>query len=417
MTNVEVVTFGCRLNTFESEIIKSHAKENSLDNTIIFNTCAVTSEAERQARQAIRKAKLENPNIKIIVTGCSAQINPQKYSDMPEVDQVLGNVEKMQVESYSNTSPVVISDIMQATQTAHHLIAGFEEKSRGFIEIQNGCNHRCTFCTIPYGRGNNRSVPIAEIVNRIRTLIENGCQEIIFTGVDITGYGEDLPGSPTLGQMTRRVLNQVPELQRLRLSSLDPAEVDEDIFKLLAEEPRLMPHIHISLQSGDDMILKRMKRRHLSQDVRFFCHHVRSLRPDVVFGADVIAGFPTETDEMHSNTIKLLEECDITYLHVFPYSAREYTPAAKMPQVSGDIIKKRAKELRQLAYMAQEKFLRSKVGCEVAVLTERNNTGRCPHFTSIKFLEPVTEGQIVQAVISGFENGTLVGRILRRKAA
>ncbi|MGN6670414.1 MAG: tRNA (N(6)-L-threonylcarbamoyladenosine(37)-C(2))-methylthiotransferase MtaB, partial [Candidatus Nucleicultricaceae bacterium] len=323
----EIITFGCRLNTYESEVMRNHAKSQGLEHAIIINTCAVTGEAERQARQAIRKAKRENPDAYLIVTGCSVQINPAQYASMSEVDRVLGNAEKMKAESFAPTLPdkIHVTDIMSIRETAAHMISGFENRARAFIEIQNGCNHRCTFCTIPFGRGNNRSVPIGEIVNQIKLLVDEGCQEIVFTGVDITDYGKDLPATPSLGSMTRRILNLVPDLKRLRLSSIDPSEVDEELFDLMVGEPRLMPHFHISAQAGDNMILKRMKRRHLREDMIQFCEKIRQKRSDVVFGADLIAGFPTETDEMFQNSLALVQECNITYLHVFPYSIRAGT--------------------------------------------------------------------------------------------
>jgi threonylcarbamoyladenosine tRNA methylthiotransferase MtaB len=384
----KLITFGCRLNTYESEVMRAHAQAGGLENTIIINTCAVTNEAERQARQAIRKAKRENPEAFIIVTGCSVQVNPQTYADMPEVDRILGNHEKMLAQSFSPDLPtrLHVNDIMDIKETAHHLISGFENKGRAFIQIQNGCNHRCTFCIIPYGRGNNRSVPIAEISNQVKTLVEKGFQEIVFTGVDITDYGGDLPGKPSLGQMARRVLKQNPGLSRLRLSSLDPVEVDEEVFQLLKEEPRLMPHLHISLQAGDNMILKRMKRRHLRDDVIKFCEKARTQRPDVVFGADIIAGFPTETDAMFNNSVKIVEECDITYLHVFPYSAKKGTPASRMPQVAQAIIKERAAQLRHLGQMQLAKFLKTRIGKTETLLLENDLKGHTDHYAPAELI-------------------------------
>lgn len=411
-----VITFGCRLNSYESQVIRQHALAQGITNTIIFNTCTVTNEAERQSRQAIRKARREHPNAQIIVTGCSAQVNAEMYAAMPEVDRVMGNLEKMQVESYAiaNHPKVVVSDIMEVKETAHHLISGFESRVRAFVEIQNGCDHRCTFCKIPYARGNNRSVPIGEIAKQVRILVENGCREVVFTGVDITGYGNDLPGQPTLGQMTRRVLAQVPELPRLRLSSIDPAEVDDDVWRLIAEEPRLMPHLHISLQAGDDMILKRMKRRHLRADVIKFCQRARQLRPEIVFGADIIAGFPTETKIMHQNSLRIVEECDLTYLHVFPYSAREGTPAVRMPQVPKDIIKQRAASLRQLGKQALNKFMRNKIGKTAQVLIEKNDQGRSEQYVPVhvtQFSSSCNDiGNIVEVHITDVAEKTLIGK-------
>ena len=419
----QVVTFGCRLNIYESEIIKSHLATNGLDDAIVFNTCAVTNEAERQARQSIRKIKRENPNAKIIVTGCSAQINPQMYADMPEVDRVLGNKEKMLADSYDpkDERSMVVSDIMQLKESAHHLISGFESKVRAFIEIQNGCDHRCTFCTIPFGRGNNRSIPVAQIVNQVQALVDSGSKEIIFTGVDITGYGGDLPGKPTLGQMLRRVFTQVPDLPRLRLSSLDPAELDEDVYRLIADEPRLMPHFHISLQSGDNMILKRMKRRHLRDDIIVFCKSVRELRPDAIFGADIIAGFPTETDEMHQNSMKILRECDIAIVHAFPFSPRKSTPASRMPQVPTSIVKARAAQLRAIGEENYQKFLTSWVGKTVSVLLQRDGEAYSTHYAPVFVPElansPDLIGEIFDIYITGKTDKNLIGQLKLKQVA
>jgi threonylcarbamoyladenosine tRNA methylthiotransferase MtaB len=385
-----IVTFGCRLNSYESEVIKDLAQKAGLNNAIVVNTCAVTSEAERQARQAIRKMRRENPDAQIIVTGCGAQINPKQYSDMPEVTRVIGNEEKLKLESYLQNPDhlrVSVNDIMSIKETAGHLIAGFEGKSRAFVQIQNGCNHRCTFCTIPFGRGNSRSVAVGEITTQVRKLMESGYQEIVLTGVDITDYGADLPGSPTLGQMIRRLLALVPELKRLRLSSLDPVEIDPDLWRLIAEEPRLMPHLHISLQAGDDMILKRMKRRHLRKDVIDFCKQARDYRPDVAFGADLIAGFPTETEEMFLNGYQIIEECDLTYLHVFPYSSRPGTPASRMPQLAKSLIKERASLLRQAGDQALSRFFDIWLGKTTEILIESVSAqeihGKTNHFAPV----------------------------------
>ena len=385
----QVITFGCRLNHYESEVMRDHARAQGLENAIIVNTCAVTNEAERQGRQSIRRLRRDHPEATIIVTGCSAQINPQQYADMIEVDRVLGNHEKMQRDSFAPhlTQSVQVADIMTVKETAHHLIAGFENQVRAFIEIQNGCDHRCTFCKIPYGRGNNRSVPMGEIVTRIHALMTQGCQEIVFTGVDITGYGTDLPGTPTLGQMTRRILNLIPDLKRLRLSSIDPVEIDPDLFDLMVSNSRLMPHFHLSLQAGDDMILKRMKRRHLRADAIDLCTRIRKLRPDAVFGADLIVGFPTETEEMFENTLNIVKECDLTYLHVFPYSARQGTPAARMPQVFKSVIKERAQRLRDLGKQQLKAHLQSCLGHTRSVLVERDGKGHTEHFTPVKFMD------------------------------
>jgi len=346
----QIVTFGCRLNIYESEVMRGHAAKAGLEDAIIFNTCAVTKEAERQARKAIRKARRDNPEARIIVTGCSAQVSPDMYAEMGEVDQIIGNDLKLQESAWGldESQKVHVNDIMTVRETAGHLVEGFEGHSRAFLQVQNGCDHRCTFCIIPYGRGNSRSVPIGVIVDQARALVEQGYKEIVLTGVDVTSYGPDLPGSPTLGQMIRRLLALVPELPRVRLSSLDPVEIDDDLWRLIAEEPRLMPHLHLSLQAGDDMILKRMKRRHLRQDVLDVVKRARGYRPDMGFGADIIAGFPTETDEMFENTRRIIEECELPFLHIFPYSEREGTPAAKMPQVYPPLRKERAARLRFL---------------------------------------------------------------------
>jgi len=383
----EIITFGCRLNSYESEVMRGHATAAGMNNAIIINTCAVTNEAERQARQAIRKARREHPDAKIIVTGCAAQTNPDQFTEMEEVDQILGNMEKLEATSFGleQTERVQVNDIMSATETASHLLEGFEGRARAFLQIQNGCNHRCTFCIIPYGRGNSRSVPLGAIVEQARSLTQNGYREFVLTGVDITAYGEDLPGTPTLGQMCRRLLAAVPEIERLRLSSLDPVEVDDDLWRLIENEDRLMPHLHISLQAGDDMVLKRMKRRHLRDDVYKFVEKARSLRPGVVFGADIIAGFPTETDEMAENSRLLLEECDITYAHVFPYSERPGTPAAKMPQVPGNIRKARAAGLRAVGDANLRRHLEEQVDKELAVLVENEKTGRTEHYAPVQF--------------------------------
>lgn len=416
----QVITFGCRLNTYESEVIKTLATEAGVVDAYIINTCAVTSEAERQARQTIRKLKRENPGAKIIVTGCASQIDPGKYGKMQEVSRVIGNDEKMKPASYlkhDNQERILVNDIMLIKETASHLISGFEGKARAFVQVQNGCDHRCTFCTIPYGRGNSRSIPIGEIVAQVRTLTENGYPEIVFTGVDITAYGADLPGQPSLGQMIRRVLALVPGLKRLRLSSLDPVEMDEDLWLQIGNEPRLLPHLHMSLQAGDNMILKRMKRRHLREDAIAFCQKARELRPDVVFGVDLIAGFPTETEEMFKNTLAIVEECDLTFLHVFPYSPRPGTPASRMPQVRKAIIKERATRLRQAGEQALQRLLTKQLGTEVTLLVESVNDGRIlgktDHFIpiSIQSTNSVTVGSVITALVVRIAQDQLVGEI------
>lgn len=403
-----MITFGCRLNTYESEVMRGHAKAAGLDDAIIVNTCAVTSEAEKQARQAIRRARRENPDAKIIVTGCSAQVSPDTYRDMAEVDKVIGNDDKLKAETWSApaTEKVVVNDIMSVTETASHMVSGFEGRARAFVQVQNGCNHRCTFCIIPYGRGNSRSVPMGEISAQIGKLVEAGYKEIAFTGVDITDYGLDLPGEPTLGQMIRRVLALHPDLPRLRLSSLDPVEMDEDLWRLIEEEPRLMPHLHISLQAGDDMVLKRMKRRHLRHHVVEMCERARKLRPDVTFGADIIAGFPTETDEMFDNTLRLVSECDLTYLHVFPYSERPGTPAARMPTVEKKIRVERAKALREAGKKQHDMMLESCINQEAVIVVEKNNFGRTERYVPVKVDtdKELTQGELVRVKMTAFEN-------------
>jgi threonylcarbamoyladenosine tRNA methylthiotransferase MtaB len=414
---VDILTFGCRLNAYESEVMRGHARAAGLTDAIIVNTCAVTAEAERQARQAIRRARRDRPDAEIIVTGCAAQIDPAGFAAMPEVSRILGNVEKLQAESWGGVhalnlgARVSVNDIMSVTETASHLTAGFDGKARAFIQVQNGCDHRCTFCIIPYGRGPARSVPMGAIVAETRALVAAGFREIVMTGVDLTSYGPDLPGQPTLGQMIRRLLAAVPKLERLRLSSIDPVEIDDDLWRLIAEEPRLMPHLHLSIQAGDDIVLKRMKRRHLRADVQTTCERARSLRPDIVFGADLIAGFPTETEEMHRNTLNLLDECGLTWLHIFPYSARKGTPAARMPQVPMERRKARAAELRAAGDRRLELFLSSQVGREIAALVEKPGEGRSEHYAPVHLADdsaPV--GSVVRALVTGVEGGALAAQ-------
>ncbi len=407
----QLVTFGCRLNTYESEVMRTHAQEAGIEDAIIFNTCAVTKEAERQARQAIRKARRENPAAKIIVTGCASQIDPQTYAQMPEIDQIIGNDLKLKAETWGvrHNDRVLVNDIMSVKETASHLIEGFEDRSRAFLQVQNGCDHRCTFCIIPYGRGNSRSVPIGVIAEQVRTLVGQGCNEIVFTGVDVTSYGPDLPGSPTFGQMIRRVLALVPELKRLRLSSLDPVEIDEDLWCLIAEEPRLMPHLHLSVQSGNDLILKRMKRRHLRQDIIDLCSKARNLRPNIEFGADIITGFPTETEEMFQNTLDIVEKCDLTYLHVFPYSEREGTPAAKMPPVDPAVRKERAKRLRDLGDKQLQKLLKRHVNKTVDIIVEKENFGRSESFVPVIVEQDLQAGQLARVELTAINGDKLVG--------
>jgi len=415
-----ILTFGCRLNAFESEVMRDHARAAGLKDVVIVNTCAVTAEAERQARQAIRRARRENPDAPIIVTGCAAQIDPAAYAAMPEVSRVLGNEEKLRAESFlpGANAAIAVDDIMTVRETAPHLVEGFEGRARAFVQIQQGCDHRCTFCIIPFGRGNNRSAPLGTIVDQTRRLVEAGYREVVLTGVDITGYGADLPGQPSLGQMARRLLAQVPDLPRLRLTSVDCVEVadDEDLMRLIAEEERLMPHLHLSLQAGDDMILKRMKRRHSRNDAIEFCRRAQRLRPGIAFGADLIAGFPTESDEMFQRSLDLIEECDLAWLHVFPYSAREGTPAARMPQVAKAVRKERAAQLRAAGDQAAQRFLDAQTGREATVLVERDDSGYSEHFAPVQLTAPTPEGSLVKARIERREGMKLIAEAVRRAA-
>ncbi|HYM32922.1 MAG TPA: tRNA (N(6)-L-threonylcarbamoyladenosine(37)-C(2))-methylthiotransferase MtaB [Candidatus Cybelea sp.] len=420
MSGVEIITFGCRLNAYESEVMRANAGVSGLDNAVIVNTCAVTAEAERQARQAIRRARRERPDARIIVTGCAAQIDPQGYAALPEVDQVLGNAEKLRAAAFSpgrDERRIVVDDIMRLKESAGHFIEGFDGRARAFLQVQQGCEHRCTFCIIPYGRGNSRSVPLGLIVEQARKLAASGVPEIVLTGVDITSYGADLPGRPSLGETVRRLLALVPEIRRLRLSSIDPAEADAALFRLIAEEPRLMPHLHLSLQSGDDMILKRMKRRHSRAGAVEFCNRVRRLRPDVAFGADLIAGFPTEDEAMFANTLSLVDECDLAMLHVFPYSARRGTPAARMPQVPVALRKERARRLREAGTAALDRFLATRVGTTAEVVVEDGRMGRSEHYAAVELDRPAPQGAVASARIDAFRNGRLVGRLIGRPAA
>jgi len=407
----EVVTFGCRLNAYESEVMRDHARAAGWSDTIIVNTCAVTKEAERQVRQTIRKLRRDRPEARIVVTGCAAQIDPGKYAAMAEVDQVLGNAEKMKADSYipapEDQPRILVTDIMELRETAEHLISGFEGRARAFVEVQQGCDHRCTFCIIPFGRGPNRSTPMGRIVDQVKALAASGFGEVVLTGVDITSYGPDLPGQPSLGQMVRRLLALVPELPRLRLSSLDPMGVDEDLLQVIAEEPRLMPHFHLSIQAGDDMILKRMKRRHLRDDVLHLAERLRAIRPDLALGADIIAGFPTETEEMFAQSLAIVEEAGLSHLHVFPYSSRPETPAAKMPQLAGPVVKERAARLRAKGEAAMAAFLASRVGKTASVLVEKDGFGHCEHYLPVRLDQPCQEGQIVAARIVAVDKNEL----------
>jgi threonylcarbamoyladenosine tRNA methylthiotransferase MtaB len=402
---VQVLTFGCRLNAYESEAIKARAGEAQLRDTLVVNTCAVTQEAVRQSRQAIRKAKRENPARRIIVTGCAAQIAPQDYAAMPEVDRVLGNQEKLTAAAYADfgigaAEKIRVNDIMSVAETAPQMVDHFDGKTRAFLQVQNGCDHRCTFCVIPFGRGNSRSVPVGAVVAEARRLVEKGFPEIVLTGVDLASYGADLPGRPSLGALAEKTLNLVPELKRLRLSSLDVIEADSVLLRLIAEEERLMPHFHLSAQSGDDLILKRMKRRHNRADVIEFCDAVRGFRPDAAFSADLIAGFPTESETMFENSLALIDDAGLSRLHVFPYSPRPGTPAAKMPQLPKGLIKERAARLRQKGEAAQLGRLDSMTGSQHTVLMERGGIGRTPCFTPVE-VGDVAYGTFLPVRITG----------------
>lgn len=411
---VDVVTFGCRLNAYESEAIRARAAADGLSDAVVFNTCAVTNEAVRQARQAIRKARRERPGARVIVTGCAAQIDPAAFAAMPEVDLVLGNAEKAAPGALvETTARVRVNDIMSVRETAGHLIDGLKDRARAYVEVQNGCDHRCTFCIIPYGRGNSRSAPAGEIVEQVRKLAAEGYREVVLTGVDVTSWGADLPGEPTLGQLVGRILRLVPDLPRLRLSSIDAAEIDPDLLKLFAQERRLMPYLHLSLQAGDDLILKRMKRRHNRTDALNLVASVRAVRPDVAFGADLIAGFPTETEEAFANTVRLVEEAGLAFLHVFPYSARPGTPAARMPPVKGPVIKDRAKRLRDAGQRGLERHLQAQVGRVLSGLVEREGLARAEDFTEIAFVGDAPAGQIVAFRVTAHD-GT---RVIAERAA
>ena len=388
-TGVQFVTLGCRLNAYESEVMRGHAEAAGLTDAVIVNTCAVTAEAVRQARQAIRRARRERPEASIIVTGCAAQIDPTSFAEMPEVTRVIGNAEKMKAETFTgldiaDTPRVQVNDIMSVRETAAHLVDGIDGRARAFVQVQTGCDHRCTFCIIPYGRGNSRSVPAGEVVDQVKRLVGTGHYEIVLTGVDLTSWGADLPNAPKLGNLVARILKLVPDLKQLRLSSIDAIEIDEALFDLIAHEPRVAPHLHLSFQSGDDMILKRMKRRHSRADAINLCNRLRAARPEIAFGADLIAGFPTETDEMFANTLGSVDECGIDYLHVFPYSPRPQTPAAKMPQVARDVVKARAARLREKGAERLSLRLDRHAGQSLMALVESGNRARLPDFAPVR---------------------------------
>ncbi len=406
-------TLGCRLNAYESEAMREMARDAGLSDAVIVNTCAVTAEAVRKSQKEIRRLRRDNPNAKMIVTGCAAQTEPERFANMPEVDLILGNTEKMAPETWKQTANFIgetervqVDDIMSVTETAGHLIDGFG-RHRAYVQVQNGCDHRCTFCIIPFGRGNSRSVPAGVVVDQIKRLVDRGFNEVVLTGVDLTSWGADLPAAPKLGDLVRRILKLVPDLPRLRISSIDSIEVDPALMEAIATEPRLMPHLHLSLQAGDDMILKRMKRRHLRDDAIAFCSEAKSLRPDMTFGADIIAGFPTETDAMFENSLKLVDDCDLTWLHVFPYSRRPGTPAARMPQVNGRAIKDRARRLRAKGEAAAQKHLQAQIGTRQMVLTESPGMGRTEHFAEVHFDQPQAEGVLLSAAILGVDGQSL----------
>jgi threonylcarbamoyladenosine tRNA methylthiotransferase MtaB len=404
---VDILTFGCRLNAYESEVMRGLSTTQS-EATVIVNTCAVTSEAERQARQAIRRIARERPDARIVVTGCAAQIDPTSWAALPNVHRVLGNDDKLKPESWLPGAGSAVSDIMAARETAAHLVTEFASRARAFVQVQQGCDHRCTFCIIPFGRGPNRSVPIGVIADQVRTLVASGYHEVVLTGVDVASYGPDLPGAPSLGQMIRRLLLAVPELPRLRLSSIDPAAIDDDLWRLIAEEPRLMPHLHLSLQAGSDLILKRMRRRHLRADAMAAIHHARDLRPGIAIGADLIAGFPTETDQQFNETLSFVQEAALPYLHVFPYSERPGTPAARMPSVPKPIRKQRAAALREAGASETSRFFSGQIGQMVSLLTEADQSGHTEHFAPVQLAHPMGPGKLISARVTGSTDDLLL---------
>ena len=413
----EIITFGCRLNAYESEVMRQLGGNASLQGAVIVNTCAVTNEATRQARQAIRKIARERPEARIIVTGCAAQVEPERFAALPGVARVIGNQEKLDAETWHtafdpSTEQIAVNDIMSVKETAAHLIDGFEDRARAYVQVQNGCDHRCTFCIIPYARGSSRSVPAGEVVAQIQRLVETGYNEVVLTGVDMTSWGADLPGTPKLGRLVRQVLKLVPNLRRLRLSSIDPSEIDDELMILIEGEERLMPHLHLSIQSGDDMTLKRMKRRHTRADVIALTERVRARRPDIAFGADLIAGFPTETDEMFDNSVKLVDECGIAFAHVFPFSPKTGTPAARMPQIPRSTVKARAQALRERAAARFQAHLERQLGCETTLLIERNGFGRAPNFTPVRFETQAAPGTLVRARITSHREDCLLAEAI-----
>jgi len=413
--SVEVVTFGCRLNAAESEVIRRQAEHAGVADAVVVNTCAVTAEAVRQARQAIRALRRERPQTSIVVTGCAAQTEPETFASMPEADWIIGNEEKLSAQAWKkvrapelSAPKVMVGDIMAVKQAAAHLVDSFAGRTRAFVQVQNGCDHRCTFCIIPFGRGNSRSVPIDSVVEDVRRLVGNDYREVVLTGVDITSYGADLPSAPRLGALVKRILKDVPGLTRLRLSSIDSVEADRDLLDAIADDGRLMPHLHLSLQAGDDLILKRMKRRHSRADAIAFCRDVRRLRPDVVFGADLIAGFPTESENAFAHSLDLVEECGLTHLHVFPFSPRPGTPAARMPQVDRNVIKERARRLRERGALALAYHLDAEIGSTRRVLIESRESGRTEQFTRVKLTRPAEPGQILDLKMAAHDGRQLL---------
>ena len=406
--SIDVVTFGCRLNAYESAVIRREAAAAGVADAVVVNTCAVTAEAVRQAKQTIRRLKREKPDARIVVTGCAAQTESSTFAAMPEVDRVIGNEEKFDAQAWAAGKKIAVSDIMAVKTMRSHAIDSLEGRARAFVQVQNGCDHRCTFCIIPYGRGNSRSLPIDDVVAQARRLVGNGYREVVLTGVDITSYGTNLPGTPRLGALVKRILKDVPELARLRLSSIDSVEADDDLLDALANELRLMPHLHLSLQAGDDLVLKRMKRRHSRRDAIAFCERVRRLRPDVAFGADIIAGFPTESEDMFSCSLDLIDECGLTQLHVFPFSARPGTPAARMPPLERSIVKERARRLREKGQIALRAHLEREIGRRRSVLAESRALGRTEQFTPVRLAAPIAPGVILDLTMTGHDGRQLL---------
>lgn len=416
----EIVTFGCRLNVFEGEVMRGAAREAGLENAVVFNTCAVTAEATRQARQAIRRMAREHPDRQIIVTGCAAQIKPEDFADMPEVARVVGNQEKLKAETWARKVPdhrnearalIEVDDIMERASVDASMVEGLEGRTRAFVQVQNGCDHRCTFCIIPYGRGPSASVPQGSVVEQVRRLVGNGFREVVLTGIDINSYGPDLPGSPKLGRLVEQILAHVPQLERLRFGTLDPAAIDDKLFDLMVSNPRIMPHVHFSMQAGDDMVLKRMKRRHLRAEAIALTKALRKARPEIMFGADFIAGFPTETDAMFEASLDFVDEADLTFLHVFPYSIREGTPAARMPQVPGDVIRARAARLRAKGDEALVRHLARQVGTHQRTLVERDDFGHTDQYTRLRIEGGAAPGVTCTARITGHDGKALIGEI------